>query len=99
MIKMVDHLGLVERHASLEGVRAVAHPVRPVADPALREKLRLPSPLVKPDVRISRIRLSDWLHRKAHGGSPKWTRLRWSTPSAPNTASRGKRLVPCEGTL
>jgi len=28
---------------------------------------RFPSPLIKPDVRISRIRLSDWLHRKAHG--------------------------------
>jgi hypothetical protein len=24
---------------------------------------RFPSPLIKPDVRISRIRLSDWLHR------------------------------------
>jgi hypothetical protein len=34
-------------------------------------QLRLPSPLVKPDVRISRIRLSDWLHRQAHGGGPK----------------------------
>src|ERR687898_1008877 len=62
-------------------------------------QLRLPSPLVKPDVRISRIRLSDWLHRRAHGGGPKRTRRRCSTPSAPNTASRGKRLVPCEGTL
>ena len=29
---------------------------------------RFPSPLIKPDVRFSRIRLSDWLHRKAHGG-------------------------------
>ena len=26
--------------------------------------LRFPSPLIKPDVRISRIRLSDWLHRQ-----------------------------------
>src|SRR6266700_1093934 len=25
---------------------------------------RFPSPLIKPDVRISRIRLSDWLHRR-----------------------------------
>ncbi len=31
---------------------------------------RFPSPLIEPDVRISRIRLSDWLHRKAHGGRP-----------------------------
>ena len=30
--------------------------------------LRFPSPLIKPDVRISRIRLSDWLHPEAHGG-------------------------------
>ena len=29
--------------------------------------LRFPSPLIEPDVRISRIRLSDWLHRQAHG--------------------------------
>jgi hypothetical protein len=25
---------------------------------------RFPSPLIKPDVRISRIRLSDWLHSR-----------------------------------
>ena len=29
--------------------------------------LRFPSPLIEPDVRISCIRLSDWLHREAHG--------------------------------
>src|SRR6516164_9097389 len=28
--------------------------------------LRFPSPLIEPDMRISRIRLSDWLHREAH---------------------------------
>ena len=37
---------------------------------------RFPSPLIKPDVRVSRIRLSDWLHRTAHGGGPIWTRRR-----------------------
>ena len=31
---------------------------------------RFPSPLIKPDVRISRIRLSDWLHLAAIGGAP-----------------------------
>jgi hypothetical protein len=31
---------------------------------------RFPSPLIEPDVRISRIRLSDWLHRWAHDGRP-----------------------------
>ena len=29
--------------------------------------LRFPSPLIEPDVPISGIRLSDWLHREAHG--------------------------------
>jgi hypothetical protein len=29
--------------------------------------LRFLSPLIEPDVPISGIRLSDWLHRKAHG--------------------------------
>ncbi len=29
--------------------------------------LRFLSPLIEPDVRISRIRLSDWLHLKARG--------------------------------
>ena len=29
--------------------------------------LRFPSPLIEPDVPVSGIRLSDWLHRKAHG--------------------------------
>ena len=31
---------------------------------------RFPSPLIKPDVRISRIRLSDWLHRRLTDGHP-----------------------------
>jgi hypothetical protein len=31
---------------------------------------RFPSPLIKPDEPISGIRLSDWLHRKAHDGRP-----------------------------
>ncbi len=29
-------------------------------------KLRFPSPLIKPDVRNYRIRLTDWLHLKVH---------------------------------
>ena len=32
-----------------------------------RPALRFPSPLIEPDVPISGIRLSDWLHREAHG--------------------------------
>jgi hypothetical protein len=38
---------------------------------AMSASLRFPSPLIKPDVRISRIRLSDWLHLKAHGMAPR----------------------------
>jgi hypothetical protein len=37
--------------------------------------LRFPSPLIKPDVPISGIRLSGWLHRKAHDGAA--LRRRW----------------------
>ena len=32
---------------------------------------RFPSPLIKPDVRISRIRLSDWFHLAAVAGAPR----------------------------
>ena len=31
--------------------------------------LRFLSPLIKPDVPISGIRLSDWIHHRAHGSS------------------------------
>ena len=34
---------------------------------AMRQRSCFPSPLIEPDVRISRIRLSDWLHRETHG--------------------------------
>jgi hypothetical protein len=37
--------------------------------------LRFPSPLIKPNVPISGIRLSDWLHREAHGESPNRARF------------------------
>jgi len=41
---------------------------------------RFPSPLIKPDVRISRIRLSDWLHR-GHTAGGDMSDLR--VPSSP----------------
>ena len=44
---------------------------------------RFPSPLIKPDVPISGIRLSDWLHRTAIGGGPMCTRRRRRTPPSP----------------
>ena len=66
---------------------------------ALWASLRFLSPLIKPDVRISRIRLPDRLHLKAHGGGPRWTRLCRITPSSPNATVSGKRLVPRDDTL
>src|SRR5262249_30790911 len=44
---------------------------------------RFPSPLVEPDVPISGIRLSDWLHREAHNGTVRGRRSRRSRPSSP----------------
>ena len=66
---------------------------------SLWASLRFLSPLIKPDVRISRIRLPDRLHLKAHGGGPRWTRRSRITPSSPNTTLSGKRLVPRDDTL
>jgi len=48
-------------HGRVEEGRGYSHNARP----------RFPSPLIKPDVRISRIRLSDGLHRQAHGVGPR----------------------------
>jgi hypothetical protein len=45
--------------------------------------LRFPSPLIEPDVPISGIRLSDWLHREAHNGTVRGRRSRRSRPSPP----------------
>ena len=55
--------------------------------------LRFPSPLIKPDVRISRIRLSDWLHRKAHAGD-LGRRLRIMFADEVRSG-RGNRPRPC----
>ena len=60
---------------------------------------RFPSPLIKPDVRISRIRLSDWLHLAAVGGAPMCIRRSRSTPSFPKTTGSENRRVPREGIL
>jgi hypothetical protein len=35
-----------------------------------------PFPLIKPEVRFPASGFSDWLHRKAHGIAPNWTRRR-----------------------
>ena len=51
-LEAIDRLGRVE-----DGRGSLGHAAT----------LRFPSPLIEPDVRISRIRLSDWLRREAHG--------------------------------
>jgi hypothetical protein len=43
--------------------------------------LRFPSPLIEPDLRSYRIRLSDWLHREAHDAAASGRRSRRSKPS------------------
>ncbi len=57
---------------------------------------RFPSPLIKPDVRISRIRLSDQLHRKAHGGRPIQAGIsrRHRGPYAPSPCNRACSNAP-----
>src|ERR1700730_4280634 len=56
--------------------------------------LRFPSPLIKPNVPISGIRLSDWFHREAHGEQTNRTRLRHGErlAFAPRHSSFGQRL-------
>src|SRR4029077_1057808 len=49
--------------------------------------LRFPSPLIKPDGRVWRVRLSGGLHREAHGGGTTSARRSCSTPSVPKTAA------------
>jgi hypothetical protein len=61
---------------------------------ALKSPLRFPSPLIKPDVLISRIRLSDRGHRTTHGGRPLCARIRCETASSPNTSLKENREVP-----
>jgi hypothetical protein len=52
-------------------------------------KARLPSQLIKPDEPISGIRLSDWLHRKAHGD--KLTARGFGTVFATACISRSRK--------
>ncbi len=49
--------------------------------------LRLRIPLIEPDVRISRIRLSDGFHIVAHAVAPTCSALRRWTPNFPKIAS------------
>ena len=58
---------------------------------ATKRATRFRSPLIKPDVPISSIRLSDRLHTEAHavlGLARRWT------PNRPNISWDEKRFVP-----
>jgi hypothetical protein len=57
---------------------------------------RFPFPLIEPDVRIARIRLSDRIHRQAHGRAPRCTRRNCTTPSGPKITSSASARVPRE---
>src|ERR1700676_464521 len=48
-----------------------------------RPSPRFPSPLIEPDLRRYRIRLSDWLHREAHDGAVNGRRSRRRSPRSP----------------
>jgi len=82
-------LGSGDRHAAsfVMPVYYTSFGVRPAMVMAVESRTgavalpRFPSPLIKPDVRISHIRLSDWLHLAAVGSAPMCTRLSRSTPS------------------
>ncbi len=51
--------------------------------PAVVDLAAMRAAMKEPDVRISRIRLSDWLRHKAHDGGPMCTRRRCSTSNSP----------------
>ena len=52
--------------------------------------LRFPSPLIKPDVRICRIRLSGGVHVRLTAGAGGLSRVERRTPSFPNTSPQEK---------
>jgi hypothetical protein len=60
---------------------------------------RLPSPLIKPDLRISRIRLSDRLHYRPTVAARGGMRVRRCTPRSPKIAFMEKLRVPRPPTL
>ena len=68
-----------------DGRSGLGHPASPC----------FPSPLIKPDVPISGIRLSDWFHLAAVGGAPMCSRRSRSTPnSSKGTAKPLARSKP-----
>ena len=60
---------------------------------------RFPSPLIEPDVPISGIRLSDWLHREAHDGAARWQAFETQQAAFSVDTSQENRWVPRPATL
>jgi hypothetical protein len=60
--EFLDALGGVDHHDGLVPNVSKGMSSRVEERRGIALALRFPSPLIKPDVRISRIRLSDWLH-------------------------------------
>ena len=61
--------------------------------------LRLLSPLIEPDVRFSRIRLSDWFHVKAHAGVAPYSAFIRTIPILSWSCVLEKRWYPRDSTL
>ena len=60
---------------------------------------RFPSPLIKPDVPVSSIQLSDRLRQLAHGSGRRCTSRSRRTPNFPNTIAFEKLVAPRDDTL
>ena len=60
----------------------------------LSQGLGFPSPLIKPDVRICRIRLSDSVHVRLTAGAAGLSQVRRCTPSFPKTTFQENTRAP-----
>ena len=69
-------------HALSNGMTAMVESRMGAVAWGLWPTLRFPSPLIKPDVPISGIRLSGWLHREARDVAARGKRWRHRTPSS-----------------
>ena len=65
---------------------------------SIRPWFRFPPSLIEPDVRIYRIRLSDWIHARLTAVWPR-DAPKEMTPSDPNTRFHPKARVPRVDTL
>jgi hypothetical protein len=59
----------------------------------------VPSSLIKPDVPISGIRLSDWFHRKARGGAKMHAAESWHLARLPPSPCKPGPLANSENSF